>query len=192
VAYNATVPEASDLGLCGWTIDPATAIISGSFAAAVQYLAAVYYKPEFDTPPLPQRIFVPNVIVGSWTAMQLGLINMDQLGANNPGTVLAIDNNAVPVAGLNARALTYAAAAPPVLPQGRYWISLVVTGTTGTALAASNPGAGGLGLNVGTDAAHTRFGIALGTGILVAGANITPASNVQTVGAGLALCAALG
>jgi hypothetical protein len=189
-AYNACVPEACDLGLAAWTLDPATAIVSTALATTVQYLAGLYYKPEYDTPPLPSRIFVPNGIVGTSTAFQVGLITMDPVAGNPAGTLLASSPAAGTLsAGLNAFALTYIGAAPPVLPQGRYWIAFVnTTGTTTTILSGSNPGTQGLGLNVGTDLAHTRFGVAATTGAL---GNIVPGS-ITAGGAGFALCAALG
>lgn len=187
---NATLTEPADLGLAGWSLDPAACIVSAALATTVQYLAAVYYRPAINTAPLPSRILVPNGVVGTSTAFQVGLINMDQVGANVPGTLLASSPAAGTIAaGLNSFALAYVAAAPAALPQGRYWIAFVnTTGTTTTGLASSNPGAGGLGVNAGTDAAHTRFGIAATTGAL---GNIVPGSIVQTVGAGLCLCAAL-
>lgn len=188
--FNACVPEACDLGLAAWSLDPATAIVSAALATTVQYLAAVYYRPDFATAPLPSRILVPNVVVGTSSAFQAGLICMDQVGQNAPGTLLASSPAAgTASAGLNALVLTYVAAAPAALPQGRYWIAVVnTTGTTTTALAASNPGAGNLGINMGTDAAHTRFGTAATTGAL---GNIVPGSISASVGAGLGLCAAL-
>jgi hypothetical protein len=192
VAYNATVPEAADVGLAAWTVDPASAIISASLLTTVQYLAAVYYKPEFDTSPLPTKVLVPNVVVGSWTFFQWAVINMDQVGANNPGVVLATTTNILPVAGLNTLTLTWNSSAPASLPGGRYWLGVNVTGTVGTMLSASNPGANsGLGANAGTDLAHCRFGEAVGTGNFTLGANITPASNIATTAAGQLVCAAL-
>ena len=112
---NACVPESADVGLAAWTVDPATAIISASFATTVQYLAAVYYRPANDTAPLPSKVLIPNVIVGSWTNIQAALINIDQLGANSPGVTLAITAAVqAAAAGLNTLALTWAAAAPAV------------------------------------------------------------------------------
>jgi hypothetical protein len=189
VGLFATTPEAADVGLAAWTLDPASCIVSGSFVATTQYLAAVYYKPQPGSPPFPTKIIVPNVIVGSWTLMQLGLVCMDQVGANNPGTLLAASVAALPTAGQTVQTIVPIAAAPAVLPAGRYWIDMVVTGTLGTALAASNPGTSGvLGINMGTDTAHARFGIAATTGALV---NIVPGTIVTTTSAGLCLCAGL-
>lgn len=188
--YNANVVESSDLGLAAWSLDPAACIVSQAIATTVQYLTAVYYRPDSQTAPLPSRVLFPNGVVGTSSAFQVGLINMDQVGANAPGTLLASSPAAGTLAaGLNSFVLTYIAAAPAALPQGRYWVAVVnTTGTTTTGLASPNPGAGNLGVNAGTDAAHTRFGIALTTGAL---GNIVPASIVQTIGAGLCLCAAL-
>lgn len=188
--YNATVTEPADLGLAAWSLDPAACIVSAALATTVQYLAAVYYRPDVATAPLPSRVLFPNGVVGTSSAFQAGLICMDQVGQNAPGTLLASSPAAGTLAaGLNSLALTWIANAPAQLPQGRYWIAVVnTTGTTTTGIASPNPGAGGLGLNMGTDAAHTRFGIAATTGAL---GNIVPGSVVQTVGAGLALCAAL-
>lgn len=188
--FNATVTEAADLGLAGWSLDPAACIVSQPLATTVQYLAAVYYRPDFATAPLPSKILFPNGIVGTSTAFQVGLINMDQVGANAPGTLLASSPAAGTIsAGLNSLTLTYIAAAPAMLPQGRYWIAVVnTTGVTTTGLASPNPGAGNLGVNAGTDAAHSRFGTAATTGALV---NIVPGSISASVGAGLCLCAAL-
>jgi hypothetical protein len=183
----ATTTEAADVGLAAWTLDPASCIVSGSFVATTQYLAAVYYKPQPGAAPFPTKILLPNVIVGSWTLVQTGLICMDQVGANAPGTLLASCVAVLPTAGLTSTTLVPVAAAPAQLPAGRYWVALVVTGTTGTALAASNPGtSGSLGTNMGTDAAHSRFGIAATTGALV---NIVPGTIVSTTSAGLCLCA---
>lgn len=188
-AYNAGVTEAMDLGLAAWTLDPAYCAISGSFVATTQYLAGVYYRPEYDSAPFPTTILVPNVIVGSWTQMQLGLICMDQCGQNAPGTLLAASAAALPTAGITSQAIVPVATAPATLPAGRYWIAMRIVGTTGTALAAVNPGtSGALGINMGSDTAHARFGIAATTGALV---NIVPASIVTTTSAGLCLCAAL-
>lgn len=190
--YNATVVESADLGLAAWSLDPATCIVSAALATTVQYLAAVYYKPDPQTASLPSRVLLPNGVAGTSSILQAALITMDQLGQNAPGTVLATSpaTGTAAAAGLNSLPLTYAAVAPAALAQGRYWIGLMnTTGTTTTFLASSNPGAGNLGINVGADAAHTRFGIALTTGAF--GASIAPASIVQTVGAGLCLCAAL-
>jgi hypothetical protein len=192
VPYNATVVESSDLGLWAWSLDPAAAIVSAALATTVQYLAAVYYRPDPATAPLPTRVLLPNGVAGTSTILQAALINMDQVGANAPGTVLATSpaTGTAAAAGLNSLPLTYAATAPASLPSGRYWVGIMnTTGTTTTFLASSNPGAGNLGVNVGADAAHTRFGIALSTGAF--GVSIAPASIVQTVGAGLCLCAAL-
>jgi hypothetical protein len=190
---NACVPESADVGLAAWTVDPATAIISASFATTVQYLAAVYYRPANDTAPLPSKVLIPNVIVGSWTNIQAALINIDQLGANSPGVTLAITAAVqAAAAGLNTLALTWAAAAPAVLPAGRYWIGFNVTGTAGTAASASNPGAtSALGANAGTDLPHARFGIAAATGVFTSGTNIVPATITATTAAGQLLCAAL-
>jgi hypothetical protein len=187
---NATVTEPADLGLAAWSLDPASCIVSAGLATTVQYLAAVYYRPSVNTAPLPSRVLLPNGIVGTSSAFQVGLINMDTVGQNAAGTLLASSPAAGTLAaGLNSLALTYIANAPAALPQGRYWIAVVnTTGTTTTGLASPNPGAGGLGVNAGTDAAHARFGIAATTGAL---GNIVPASIVNTVGAGLCLCAAL-
>lgn len=188
--FNATVTEPADLGLAAWSLDPAACIVSQALASTTQYLAGVYYRPDPATSPLPTRVLFPNGVVGTSSAFQVGLINMDQVGANAPGTLLASSPAAGTLAaGLNSLALTYIAAAPAALPQGRYWIAIVnTTGTTTTGLASPNPGAGGLGVNMGTDAAHTRFGTAASTGAL---GNIVPGSIAATVGAGLCLCAAL-
>jgi hypothetical protein len=188
--YNATITEPADLGVAAWSLDPAACIVSAGLATTVQYLARVDYKPDIATAPLPSKIIVPNGVVGTSTAFQVGLINIDQLGANAPGTLLASSPAAGTIsAGLNTFALTYIAAAPAALPQGRYWIAFVnTTGTTTTVLGSPNPGAGNLGVNLGTDAAHTRFGTAVSTGAL---GNIVVASISASVGAGLCLCAAL-
>lgn len=192
-AYNACVPEAVDLGLAAWSVDPATSILSTALATTVVYLASVYYKPEFDLPALPANIFVPNGIVGTSSAFQVGLYNQDPIGGIAAGTLLASSPGAGTIsAGLNKFVLTYTAAALALgaLPQGRYWIALLnTTGTTTTAAAASNAGAANLGANMGTDTAHMRFATN-GTGATLP-ATITPASNVAA-GAGLCLCAALG
>lgn len=189
MGVNASVTEAQDVGLGAWSLDPAYCIISGSFVATTQYLAAVYWKQGPGVAAFPTTALVPNVIVGSWTQLQLGLICQDQVGANAPGTLLAASVAALPTAGVTSQALVPVAAAPAVLPSGRYWIAMRVVGTTGTALAAANPGtSGALGTNLGTDTAHARFGIAATTGALV---NIVPASIVTTTSAGLCLCAAV-
>ena len=190
VAYNATVVESADLGLAAWSLDPAACIVSSGLATTVQYLAGVYYRPDPATAKLPTRILIPNAVAGTSSAFQVGLINMDQVGANAPGTLLASSAAAGTVAaGLNSFTLAWIAAAPPVLPQGRYWVAVVnTTGTTTTVLASPNPGAGNLGVNAGTDAAHSRFGTAATTGAL---GNIVVASISASVGAGLCLCAAL-
>ena len=186
MGVNATVTEAQDVGLGAWTLDPASCIISGSFVATTQYLAAFYWRPGPGVAPFPTTMLLPNVVVGSWTFLQMGIICMDQCGQNAPGTLLASTVNTLPTAGITSQALTAIAAAPAILPPGRYWAAMRVTGTTGTALAASNPGAsGGVGINMGTDVAHSRFGIAATTGALV---NIVPASIVTTTSAGLCAC----
>lgn len=192
MGYNASVPEACDVGLAAWSIDPATTIVSAALATGVQYLASVYYKPEFDVPPLPQNIFVPNGVVGTSTAFQVGLVNQDQVGPNAAGTVLASSPAAGTIAaGLNKLVLTYIAAlGVAALPQGRYWLVAVnTTGTTTTSAAASNAGSAQLGANMGTDTAHSRFGIAATTGALPTA--IVP-STITNPGAGLCLCMALG
>jgi hypothetical protein len=183
-AFNATVVEASDLGLGAWTADPAAGITSGSFAAATQYLAAFFWKAEADVAPFPSLVLMPNVIVGSWTLVQFGIICQDQVGQNAPGTLLASSTATLPTAGITTQALAAAATAPAALPQGRYWLSLVITGTTGTALSTANPLAASLGNNLGTDTNHMRFATN-GTTI----ASITPASNVA---AGATLCLVAG
>lgn len=191
MAYNACVPEAVDVGLAAWTIDPATCIVSTALATTVVYLSSIYYKPEFDIAPQPPNIYVPNGVVGTSSAFQVGLYTQDAVGANVAGTLLASSPAAGTLsAGLNKFTLTYIAAAPTSLPQGRYWLAFLnTTGTTTTALSASNPGTGALGVNVGTDTAHMRFATN-GTGAALA-ATITPGSNVAA-GAGLFLCGALG
>lgn len=189
---NATVTEPADLGMAAWSLDPAACIVSAALATTVQYLAAVYYRPAWNTAPLPSKVLLPNGVAGTSTILQAALINMDQVGANAPGTVLATSpaTGTAAAAGLNTLPLTYIAAAPPTLPQGRYWIGVVnVTGTTTTFLASPNPGAGNLGVNAGTDAAHSRFGIAATTSAFPG--SIVVASIVNTVAAGLCLCAAL-
>jgi hypothetical protein len=184
--FNATVVEASDLGLGAWTVDPASCIVSGSFVAATQYLASFFWKPDAaSSAPFPTVVLVPNIVVGSWTLAQFGIICQDQVGANVPGTLLASSTATLPVVGIWSQVLTPAAAAPAILPEGRYWLSLVITGTTGTASSASNQGAANLGANLGTDTAHMRFATN-GTTI----ATITPSSNVAA-GAGLFLVAAV-
>jgi hypothetical protein len=172
-AFNATVVEASDLGLGAWTADPAAGITSGSFVAATQYLAAFFWKAEADVAPFPTLALFPNVVVGSWTLLQAGIIGQDQVGANAPGTLLATSTATLPTAGIFGLALTPTATAPAVLPQGRYWLSMVVTGTLGTALSTANPLGAALGNNLGTDTNHMRFATN-GTTI----ASITPSSNV--------------
>lgn len=188
--YNATITEPADLGVAAWSLDPAACIVSTGLATTVQYLARVDYKADAATSPLPTKVLFPNGVVGTSSAFQVGLICIDQVAANAPGTLLASSPAAGTLsAGLNSLTLTYIAAAPAALPQGRYWIAVVnTTGTTTTGLASPNPGVGNLGVNLGTDAAHTRFGTAATTGAL---GNIVVGSIVQTVGAGLCLCAAL-
>ena len=188
--FNATVVEATDVGLGAWTLDPASCIISGSFVATHIYLASFYWKTgDPSVAAFPTRVLLPNVIVGSWTLVSVGIINQDQCGANAPGTVLASCVAVLPTAGITSVALVPIAAAPAVLPQGRYWVALDVTGTTGTALGASNPGtSGSLGINMGTDVAHSRFGIATETGAVLP-ASINPANILSTTSAGLCLCA---
>lgn len=189
MGVNATVTEAQDVGLAAWTLDPAYCAVSGSFVATTQYLAAFYWRGGPGVAPFPSTALVPNVIVGSWTGMQLGVICMDQVGANAPGTLLAASVVALPTAGITSQALVATATAPATLPNGRYWLAMRVVGTTGTALAAVNPGtSGSLGTNMGTDAAHSRFGIAATTGALV---NIVPSTIVSTTSAGLCLCGAV-
>lgn len=189
---NANVVESSDLGMAAWSLDPAACIVSAALATTVQYLAGVYYRPDPNTAPLPSKVILPNGVAGTSTILQAALINMDQVGQNAPGTVLATSpaTGTAAGAGVNTLPLTYVATAPAALPPGRYWIGVMnTTGTTTTFLGSPNPGAGNLGVNIGTDAAHSRFGIALTTGAF--GALIAPASIVNTVGAGLCLCAAL-
>jgi hypothetical protein len=188
--YNAAVPEATDFGLGAWTLDPATCIVSGSFVATSWYLASFVWKTgDLSVAPFPTRILIPNVIVGSWTLLQVGIVNQDPVGNNAAGTVLASSTPTLPTAGVTSQVITPIAAAPSVLPQGRYWVIANVTGTTGTALAASNPGtSGSLGTNMGTDTAHARFGIAGATGASLP-ASIVPANIVSTTSAGLCLCA---
>lgn len=192
---NATVTEASDLGLAAWSLDPAYCINSAALATTVQYLAAIYYKPQSNVAPLPGKVFIPGGVAGTSTIIQAALINMDQLGANAPGTVLATSpaSGTAMVAGLNSLPLTYAAVAPAALPAGRYWIGIMnTTGTTTTCLASPNAQAANLGINMGpnTDVTHCRFGIAVGTGVF--GAAIVPASIVITNATLLSLCAGLG
>lgn len=191
MAFNSSAIEAVDLGLAAWSVDPATTIVSTAFATTVVYLASVYYKPEFDVAPQPANIYVPNGVVGTSAAFQVGLYNQDLVGTNVAGTLLASSSAVGTIsAGLNKYVLTYIAAAPAVLPQGRYWIAFLnTTGTTTTGAAASNAGAAQLGANMGTDTAHMRFATN-GTGAALA-ATITVASNVAA-GAGLCFCAAIG
>jgi len=191
-AYNACVTEAVDVGLAAWTLDPAACIISASFATTVQYLSALYYRAEADSAPLPGNILVPNVVLGSWTNIQAALITMDPIGPLAAGFILAISPAVnAGAAGLNRLVLTYAATAPAFLPTGRYWIGWTIAGTLGTALGSPNPGSAQLGLNMGTDAAHARVGIAAATGVFTLGGNVVPGTVTQTVGAGLHLCAGL-
>ena len=191
--YNAAVPEATDFGLGAWTLDPATCIVSGSFVAASWYLSSFVWKTgDLSVAPFPSRIIIPNVVIGSWTLIQVGIVNQDQVGANAPGTILAASAATLPVTNTaNSLAIVPAATAPPVLPQGRYWVIFTPTGTTGTALAASNPGtSGAFGANMGTDTAHARFGITgAGGATFAAGGTIVPANIVTTTSAGLCLCA---
>jgi hypothetical protein len=189
MGVNATVTEAQDLGLAAWTLDPAYCAISGSFVATTQYLASFYWRQGPGVAQFPTTALIPNVIVGSWTQVQMGIICQDQVGANAPGTLLAASVAALPTAGITSQALVPVAAAPATLPNGRYWLALRVVGTTGTALAAVNPGtSGSLGINLGTDVAHSRFGISAIAGALV---NIVPANIISTTSAGLCLCGAV-
>ncbi len=196
MAYNANVVEASDLGLAAWSLDPAACIVSIALATTVQYLAAVYFKPDSAVAPRPSKVIIPNGVVGTSTIFQCAVINMDQLEGFAPGTVLATTPAASTIsAGLNALTLTWIAGVPANLPAGRYWIGIMnTTGTTTTMLASSNPGtSAALGINAGpgADVTHCRFGIAVGTGVFTPGGLITVASNVITNAAGLCLCAAL-
>jgi hypothetical protein len=188
MGVNASITEAQDVGLGAWTLDPASCIVSGSFVATTQYLAAFYWRPGPGVATFPSTMLLPNVIVGSWTSLQMGIICMDQVGQNVPGTLLAATVAALPTAGITSQALVSVATAPTILPAGRYWAAMRIVGTTGTALAAANPGtSGSLGINMGTDVAHSRFGIAATTGALV---NIVPASIVSTTSN--TLCACIG
>src|SRR5271155_5088357 len=110
----ATNTEAADVGLGAWTLDPALCIVSGSFVATTQYLAAFYWKAGPGAALFPSTALIPNVIVGSWTFMQLGIICMDQVGANAPGTLLAASVNTLPTAGITSQALVATATAPAV------------------------------------------------------------------------------
>ena len=157
MGVNASVTEAQDVGLAAWSLDPAYCAVSGSFVATTQYLAGFYWRPGPGVAPFPSRILFPNVIVGSWTLLACGIICMDQCGQNAPGTLLTTNTPVLPTAGLTTIAIAPAAAAPAALPPGRYWVVFTPTGTTGTGLAATNPGtSGSLGINMGTDAAHSR------------------------------------
>lgn len=196
MAYNANVVEASDLGLAAWSLDPAACIVSAALATTVQYLAAVYFKPDTATAPRPSKVLIPNGVAGTSTIIQVAVINMDQLEGFAPGTVLATSpaSGTAMVAGLNVAPLTWIAGVPANLPAGRYWIGIMnTTGTTTTCLGSPNPGAANLGVNAGpgADVTHCRFGIAVGTGVFTPGGLITVASNVITNAAGLCLCAAL-
>lgn len=185
MAYNATVPEASDLGLGAWTQDPAAGTVSGSFAQTVLYLAAFFWKVEPDVSPFPTVVLIPNVIVGSWTFLQTGIFCQDQCGQNAPGTLLANSAAVLPTAGITVSQLTtVAATAPAALPQGRYWLGMIVTGTAGTALSTPNVLGAALGGNLGTDTAHMRFATN-GTTMT----SVTPSSNVA---AGATLCLVAG
>lgn len=194
MTYQAAVPEATDLGLAAWTIDPATTIVSAAIATTVIYLAQLFYKVESDVAPLPSSIFLPNGVVGTSAAFQVGLYCVDTVqgttgGPQAPGTLLASSPAAGTIAaGINRFALTWNPAILS-LPQGRYWAAaLNTTGTTTTAAAASNAGAANLGANLGTTAATMRFATN-GTGASLP-STITPASNTAA-GAGLCLCMAL-
>lgn len=197
MAYNATVPEASDLGLAAWTMDPATTIVSTAFATTVIYLAQLFYRPGFDVSPLPLNVFVPNGVVGTSTAFQVGLVNVNPISAGSgtggqvaAGTLLASSAAAGTIsAGLNRFALTYIAGIT-ALQQGPYWIAFLnTTGATTTGAAAGNPGAANLGANMGTATANMRFATN-GTGAALP-TTFTLSSNVAA-GAGLCFCAALG
>lgn len=191
-------PEAIDFGMAAWTMDPATAIVSAALVSTTIYLAQLYWRPLGPdmAQAQPQSVLVPNGVVGTSTAFQVGLYCVDPVpggpgAALNPAGTLLASSSAVGTlsAGLNRFALTWAAAAPAQLPAGRYWIALLnTTGTTTTAAAASNPGAANLGANAGTSTATMRFATN-GTGASLP-ASITPASNTAA-GAGLCLCAAL-
>ena len=201
MARNATVPEASDLSLAAWTMDPATTIVSTALATSVIYLAMLFYRPEFDVSPLPGSIYIPNGVVGTSSAFQVGLVNVNPIpavvgtgGTLAAGTLLA-SSSAVGTlsAGLNQFALTYIAGLiGGSLPYGPYWVAVLnTTGTTTTAAAASNAGAANLGANIGfgSKTATMRFATN-GTGTSLP-ATFTLASNVAA-GAGLCLCAGLG
>jgi hypothetical protein len=186
MGVNASVPEAQDLGLGAWTVDPCCTTLSGSFAAATLYLAAFYWRPGPGVNPFPQSVLIPNVLVGSWSAMQVGIFNQDQVGQNAPGTLLANSTNVIPTAGITVKPLTVVAAtAPAVLPAGRYWVGMVVTGTTGTAASTPNILGAALGCNAGTDTAHMRFATAA---TVTTVATFTPSGNTAA-GATLCLCA---
>src|SRR5580692_6541113 len=115
MGVNASTPEAQDVGLGAWTADPATGATSGSFVAATLYLAAFYWRQGPGVAAFPARALLPNVVVGSWTLVQMGIYNQDQVGANVPGTLLASTTAALPTAGITSQALTAAATAPATL-----------------------------------------------------------------------------
>jgi hypothetical protein len=186
MGVNATVTEAQDVGLGAWTLDPAYCTTSGSFTATTQYLAAFYWRPGPGVAPFPSTILIPGVVVGSWTKISAGIICMDQCGQNAPGTLLTSGAQASPAAGINVVALTAIAAAPAVLPPGRYWVVMTPTGTTGTAQTAPSPVTASSGSNMGTDLAHARFGTSNIANATLA--SLAPAS-ITTVATILQLCA---
>jgi hypothetical protein len=197
MAYNATTPEAANLGLAAWTMDPATAIVSQAFATTVIYLSMLWYKPEFDVSPLPLNVFLPNGVAGTSSAFQVGLVNVTPISAGAgtggqiaAGTLLASSPAAGTIsAGLNRFTLTYIAGIT-ALQQAAYWIAMLnTTGTTTTGAAAANPGAANLGANMGTTTANLRFATN-GTGASLP-ASFTLSSNAAA-GAGLCFCAGLG
>ena len=199
MARNATVPEASDLGLAAWTMDPATTIVSTALATTVIYLAMLFYRPEFDVAPLPGTVYFPNGVVGTSSAFQVGLVNVLPIPAQSgtagtlaAGTLLASSAAAGTIsAGLNKFTLTYGVSITS-LPYGPYWIAMLnTTGTTTTGAAASNAGAANLGANIGfgSSTASMRFATN-GTGASLP-STFTLSSNTAA-GAGLCLCAGLG
>lgn len=196
MGVNAAAVESVDFGIGAWTMDPATTIVSTALATTVIYLSQLFWNPQVASETLPQSVLVPNGVVGTSSAFQVGLYNVDTVpsgttaGPLAAGTLLASSAAAGTIsAGLNRFALTYIASAPTVLPKGRYWVAqLNTTGTTTTTAAASNAGAANLGANAGTSTATMRFATN-GTGASLP-ATLTVASNTAA-GAGLCLCAGL-
>lgn len=178
--FSSYCPEAPDLGVAAWSIDPAAASGTLTLTAGTPVLAAVPYKPAAAVSALPGSVWynVTTAGVGADSGTFLAVYNMAAIPGFAAGSLIAKTANlgaavAASAAGGTFTALTYTAGVT-ALPQGWYWVYAVsnqaTTQITLQATVAGKP-------NSGVSTVANYRAATNGSSITTAPATITPGSN---------------